>query len=257
MELGLLRRTALVLGSTSGLGLAIAQGLAREGARVAICGRRAEMATARAAELSGAVGIEVDLSVPGAAAATVRSARDGLGEIDILVLNAGGPPPGPATELTAQNLAPALDTLLLTQIDFVSLLLPGMRERGWGRILAIGSSGVAQPIPDLARSNTARAALAGYLKTLAQEVARDGVTVNIILPGRIETDRTASLDRRAAMAKGIEEAEVRRASEARIPAGRYGTAAEFGSVGVFLCSAAASYLTGSAIRVDGGMVGLL
>jgi 3-oxoacyl-[acyl-carrier protein] reductase len=257
MELGLADRTALVLGSTSGLGLAIAQGLAREGARVVICGRRAEMAAARAAELPGAIGIEADLSAPGAAAATVASARDGLGEIDILVLNAGGPPPGPAAGLTAHNLGPALRTLLLVQIDFVSLLLPGMRDRGWGRILAIGSSGVAQPIADLAQSNTVRAALAAYLKTLAGDVACDGVTVNMILPGRIETDRTAALDRRAATVRGIDEAEVRRASQARIPAGRYGTPGEFGSVGVFLCSAAASYLTGSAIRVDGGLVGTL
>lgn len=257
MELGLAGRTALVLGSTSGLGLAIAQGLAREGARVAICGRRAEIATARAAELSGAIGIEVDLSAPDAAAATAQSVQEGLGTVDILVLNAGGPPPGPAAELTAKGLAPALDTLLLTQIEFVSLLLPGMRQRGWGRILAIGSSGVIQPIPDLARSNTARAALAGYLKTLANEVARDGVTVNVILPGRIDTDRVAALDRRAATARGIDEAQVRRASETRIPAGRYGTADEFASVGVFLCSAAASYVTGSGIRVDGGLVGSL
>jgi 3-oxoacyl-[acyl-carrier protein] reductase len=174
-----------------------------------------------------------------------------------LVLNAGGPPPGPAAELTAKGLASALDTLLLTQIDFVSLLLPGMRQRGWGRILAIGSSGIIQPIPDLARSNTARAALAGYLKTLANEVARDGVTVNMILPGRIDTDRVAALDRHAATARGIDEAQVRRASETRIPVGRYGTADEFASVGVFLCSTAASYVTGSAIRVDGGLIGSL
>jgi 3-oxoacyl-[acyl-carrier protein] reductase len=255
MELGLAGRTALVLGSTSGLGLAIAQGLAREGARVAICGRRAEVATARAAELPGAIGIEADLSAPDAAAATAQSVQEGLGKVDILVLNAGGPRPGPAAELTAKGLAPALDTLLLTQIDFVSLLLPGMRQRGWGRILAIGSSGIIQPIPDLVRSNTARAALAGYLKTLANEVAHDGVTVNMILPGRIDTDRVAALDRHAATARGIDEAQVRRASETRIPVGRYGTTDEFASVGVFLCSTAASYVTGSAIRVDGGLIG--
>ncbi len=132
-----------------------------------------------------------------------------------------------------------------------------MRERGWGRVLAVGSSGVQQPIANLARSNAARAALAGYLKTLAGEVGRDGVTVNMALPGRIDTDRVATLDEGAAKRRGSDAATVRRASEAAIPLGRYGTPEEFGDVAAFLCSERAAYVTGAQIRIDGGAIASL
>lgn len=136
----------------------------------------------------------------------------------------------------------------------IGAVLPGMRERGWGRILAIGSSGVAAPLPNLAMSNLGRAALAAYLKTLAAEVAADGVTVNMLLPGRVATDRTEALDRAAAERTGRQVEEIRAESLGLIPAGRYGDPAEFGAVAAFLCSAAASYVTGTALRCDGGLV---
>jgi 3-oxoacyl-[acyl-carrier protein] reductase len=254
VNLGLDGRTALVLGSTSGLGLAIAQGLAGEGAQVVICGRRGDVAAEQAAALPAAIGLQLDLSQPGAAVAAVVAATERFGQIDILVLNAGGPPPGPAAALRADALGPAVQALLLAQIELVSEVLPGMRVRGWGRILAIGSSSVEAPRPGLVQSNPVRAALAGYLKTLAAEVAADGVTVNLILPGRIQTGRVDQLDENAARASGTDLAEVRRASQDRIPMRRYGTPGEFGSVGVFLCSDQASYVTGTAVRVDGGML---
>ena len=254
MNLELEGKIAIVLGSTKGLGLAVAQGLAAEGASVVITGRRLDIATARAAELGSALAIELDLTRPDAPSTAVDATIRRFGHVDILVLNAGGPPPGPAATLRRSDLAEAINSLLLAQIEVVTLVLDEMRERKWGRILAIGSSGVVAPLPNLAQSNTARAALAGYLKTLAAEVAPDGVTVNMLLPGRIDTDRVAELDEIASRARQIEVAEIRRQSALTIPAHRYGTPAEFGAVATFLCSAAASYVTGSAIRVDGGLV---
>jgi len=250
MDLGLRGRTALVVGSTSGLGLAVAQALGREHTHVVLCGRRMSLAEQRAAELPCAIGVELDLAKP----TTVTRALDAAGKIDVLVLNAGGPPPGPATELTSRSMAEAMETLLLAQIDLVSMVLPEMRDRGWGRILAIGSSGVQQPIPHLVRSNVARAGLAAYLKTLAGEVARDGVTVNMVLPGRIDTERVAALDAAQAGRHGIDVRAVRTQSEERIPAGRYGRPEEFADVAAFLCSERGSYITGSHVRVDGGLL---
>jgi 3-oxoacyl-[acyl-carrier protein] reductase len=254
MDLGLRGRTALVAGSTSGLGLAIAQALGREHAQVVLCGRRAAVAGQRAAELPSAIGVELDLTRPATVTDAVARARDAFGTVDVLVLNAGGPPPGPATELTPRSMADAVDTLLLAQINLVSLVLPDMRRRRWGRILAIGSSGVQQPIPHLVRSNVARAGLAAYLKTLAGEVAGDGITVNMVLPGRIDTARVAALDADVAQRRGVDVDTVRRQSEERIPAGRYGRPEEFANVAAFLCGDPASYTTGAQIRVDGGLL---
>ena len=222
MDLGLKGRTAVVCGSTSGLGLAIARTLADEGANVVISGRRAEAARAEAARLPSAVGVEVDLSDVAGPAHLVSRAQEHFGSIDVMVLNAGGPPPGPATELTPESTLPALQTLLLAQMELVSLVLPGMRERGWGRLVAVGSSGVQQPLANLALSNVARAGLAAYLKTLAAEVEADGVTVNVVLPGRIDTNRVAALDAGEASRQGIDVAETRRRSESTIPAGATG-----------------------------------
>jgi 3-oxoacyl-[acyl-carrier protein] reductase len=137
---------------------------------------------------------------------------------------------------------------------FIGVVLPGMRERGWGRVLAIGSSGIEEPIANLAVSNAARAGLAALLKTLAAEVARDGVTVNLILPGRIDTPRVRSLDEAQAKRTGATPAEIAVSSAASIPAGRYGTPKEFGDTAAFLCSDLASYITGTKVRVDGGLV---
>lgn len=254
MDLGLRGRTALVVGSTSGLGLAVAQALGREHAHVVLCGRRGSLAEKRAAELPSAIGVELDLTEPATVHDAMARAATAFGTIDVLVLNAGGPPPGPAVELTSRSMAEAMEILLLAQIDLVSMVLPDMRNRGWGRILAIGSSGVQQPIPHLVRSNVARAGLAAYLKTLAGEVARDGVTVNMVLPGRIDTDRVAGLDTAQAERRGIDTEMVRSQSEALIPAGRYGRTEEFADVAAFLCGERASYVTGSQVRVDGGLL---
>ena len=254
MELGLRGRTALVVGSTSGLGLAIALALGRERANIVLCGRREGIAREQAAALPSAIGVALDLTRPADVHHAVEQAVSAFGRIDVLVLNAGGPPPGPAVELTPESMAGAAETLLLAQIRLVSAVLPAMRTRGWGRILAVGSSGVRQPIAGLVRSNVARAGLAAYLKTLAGEVARDGITVNMILPGRIDTDRVAALDAGNAGRRGVDVAAVRRRSEELIPAGRYGRAEEFADVAAFLCGERASYVTGSQIPVDGGLL---
>lgn len=254
MDLGIRGRTALVAASTGGLGRAVAEALAAEGARVVVAGRRGGLAKKIAAGLPEAVGVEADLTTPDGPRLLVEAARATYGAPDILLLNGPGPKPGKAADAADTDLATALDTLLLAQQRLVSLTLPAMRERGWGRILAIGSSGIAAPLPDLALSNAGRAALAAYLKTLAAEVAADGVTVNLLLPGRIATDRVADLDRAKATREGRELIDVQAASRAAIPAGRYGTPEEFGAAAAFLCSAPASYITGTALRCDGGLV---
>ncbi len=254
MDLGLTGKIALVLGSTGGLGRASAAAIAAEGAHVVIAGRRAELVREVAESLPSATGVVVDLADPDAPALLVNRAREQFGEVDIVVLNGGGPPPGAADSFTAEAAQAAFDLLLKQHISLVGAVLPGMRERGWGRVLAIGSSGVRQPIPTLTASNVGRAALAAYLKTLAGTVARDGVTVNMVLPGRIDTDRVAQLDQAAAERTGVTPEASRTASEATIPAGRYGDPAEFGSVVAFLASQQAAYLTGEQVRVDGGLV---
>lgn len=254
MDLGLKGRTAFVVGSTAGLGLAIAKAIGSEGANVVLTGRRARLAAEEARSLPSAIGVELDLERPETVDAALSNARESFGEIDVLVLNGGGPAPGPASELTPERLEQATRTLLTAQVRLANAVLPAMRAAGWGRILAIGSSGVQQPIPNLASSNIARAGLAGYLKTLANEVAADGVTVNMILPGRIATDRVAGLDARNAESAGVSVQEIQSQSERSIPAGRYGRAAEFADVAAFLCSDRASYVVGAQIRVDGGLI---
>jgi 3-oxoacyl-[acyl-carrier protein] reductase len=254
MDLGLGGRTALVCASTGGLGLAVAQALAAEGARVAVSGRRATLATEIAAGLPGAIAVPVDLREPGAAQHLVDSAVRELGDIDILVINGPGPAPGLAAAIEDDGVADELDILLRVPLSLVARTLPGMRRRGWGRILAVGSSGVAAPLENLALSNLGRSALAAYLKTLAGEVAADGVTVNLLLPGRIATDRVHSLDGARADREGRSRQEVAAASAAAIPAGRYGRPDEYGAVAAFLCSERASYVTGSAVRCDGGLI---
>jgi 3-oxoacyl-[acyl-carrier protein] reductase len=254
VDLGLTGRCAVVCASTGGLGEAIARALGAEGANVVVSGRRGDRAKEIAAELPSAVGVEVDLTSESGAADLVAAARDSFGKVDVLVLNGPGPKPGPAASVDDAALDTAVDTLLRPHLRLLGLTLPGMRARGWGRVLAVGSSGVAAPLPNLALSNLGRSALAGYLKTLAAEVAADGVTVNLLLPGRIATDRVASLDRAAATATGTSVADVVTRSRVTIPAGRYGDPAEFGAAAAFLCGAPASYVTGTALRIDGGLV---
>lgn len=255
MDLGLKDKVALVLGSTSGLGRASAEALAAEGAHVVLVGRRQELVEDLAASLPSAHGVTADLTEAGTPARLVAEARDAFGRVDVLVLNGGGPTPGTADDFTAEKAQAAVDLLLLQQVALVTEVLPAMRAAGWGRVLAVGSSGVQQPIPALTASNVGRAALAAYLKTLAGSVARDGVTVNMVLPGRIATDRLASLDEAAAARTGSSIEETRASSQQSIPAGRYGDPAEFGAVVAFLAGTQAAYVTGEQVRVDGGMVG--
>ncbi|MCW2783084.1 MAG: 3-oxoacyl-ACP reductase [Marmoricola sp.] len=257
MDMRLDGRSCLVLGSTSGLGLAIAKGLSAEGANVVVTGRRESSVTDAVAAVPRSVGLVADLSDPAACQRLGREAQRAFGQIDVLVLNSGGPPPGTAADLTPHDMDASLRSMLLPQIALATLLLPQMRTHGWGRVLAIGSSGVQQPIANLARSNAARAALAAYLKTLANEVSGQGVTVNMLLPGRIDTRRVADLDEARARRDEIEIEAVRRASAATIPIGRYGRTDEFADVAVFLCSDRASYVTGAQIRVDGGAISAL
>ncbi|NMH76524.1 SDR family oxidoreductase [Pseudonocardia xinjiangensis] len=254
MDTGLQGRTAIVPGSSSGLGLAVARSLAAEGAHVVLAGRRGDLVQAEAAKLPSAVGVEVDLTDPDAAALLVAEAEQRFGPVDVLVLNGGGPPPGTADAFTPEQFATAVDLLVQPNLRLVAAVLPGMRERGFGRIVAVGSTGVQQPINGLVASNAARGALAGYLKTLAGEVAADGVTVNMVLPGRIDTDRVAVLDRAVAERSGSSPEEQRALAEASIPVGRYGTPEEFAAVVTFLAGTAASYVTGEQVRCDGGMI---
>ncbi|XAS73306.1 SDR family oxidoreductase [Micrococcaceae bacterium Sec5.1] len=269
MDLGIAGKTALVAASTGGLGLAVARALAAEGVRVAIVGRRRDRAKEIVAELQAAYGtgtagistkgfdavaIEADLTTPEGIESAVEQTVADLGPIDILVLNGPGPKPGAAATLSSDDIAAAFDLLVKPQHALVSHVLPGMRERRWGRILAIGSSGVTAPLPNLAVSNTGRAALAGYLKTLAAEVALDDVTVNLLLPGRIATDRVTQLDQAAAKRRGTTLEDIQLESRKTIPARRYGEPAEFGAAAAFLCSAPASYITGVALRCDGGLI---
>ncbi|MFV0253253.1 MAG: SDR family oxidoreductase [Beutenbergiaceae bacterium] len=254
MDFGLGGRTALVTASTAGLGRAVAVALGREGANVVVSGRRGAQARSVAAGLPSAIGVECDVLDESSRTAAVAQATQAFGAIDILVINGPGPAPGTAAGLDAEATQAAFDALVMPGRDLIDRTLPGMRSRGWGRILAIGSSGNQAPLPNLAASNLGRAALAGYLKTLAGEVAADGVTVNLILPGRIATDRVAALDDAAARREGVDVAQVRSRSEASIPLGRYGEPAEFGAAGAFLCSSQASYITGVALRCDGGLI---
>ena len=240
MDLGLNGRHALVLGASRGLGAAVARALAIEGARVTAAARSVETTRLWRAEL------------PADVAGRIEQVAASLGTVDILVNNGGGPPPGGAVEhgpdvWMAQFEAMAANLFLLTR-----LVLPGMQERHWGRIITIASSGVVQPIPNLALSNSIRAAVGGWSKSLAAEVAAQGITVNMVLPGRIHTDRVDQLDNVAARKQGRPVEDVAQASMATIPAGRYGRPEEFADAVAFLASDRASYINGEEIIVDGG-----
>ena len=254
MNLGLENRRALVTGASRGLGRAIAVALAAEGAAVTAVARNPERLNQLAAETAagpGAITARVcDLSD----AAGIQGLADVLANVDVLVLNTGGPPPGAAAEISDAQWSAQFEAMFLSAIRLTRLALPGMRQRGFGRIIAVVSSGVIQPIPGLGISNAIRMALVGWAKTLSNEVAGQGITVNCLAPGRIATDRVAELDGARARREGIGLDEVERQSRATIPAGRYGEAAEFASMAAFLASTQASYMTGDVIRVDGGLI---
>lgn len=252
MDLGLDGKVALVTGSTSGLGLASARALAAEGASVVLCGRRGDVATEEAEKLPRARGVEADLTDPAAPERLVNGAVEAFGGLDVLVGSTGGPPPGTALGTPVDDYDAALDLLVKPMVRLAHLAVPRMRERGGGRIVFVGSGTLREPNPMLALSNSVRMAVQGFAKTLSKEVAADGITVNCVLPGRIATDRVASLDEAAAESSGRSVEEVRERNERGIPVGRYGDPAEFGALVAFLCSEQAAYLTGAAVPMDGG-----
>ncbi|CAN5405036.1 SDR family oxidoreductase [soil metagenome] len=251
-------RRVVVGGATSGLGLAIATGFAAQDAELLLWARDAERLESTAAALRArhpGARIHVhaaDASDPTAAADVADAAVSTLGGADVLVLNAGGPPACPPDRTDADAWRTALQLLTVTPIDLATRLLPGMRESRWGRVVAVLSSGVREPLLDLSYSNAGRSALSGWLKTVATTVAPDGVTVNGVLPGRIATPRVEQLDLGRASREGRAVEDFRAASAAAIPMGRYGDPAEFAAVALFLASEAASYVTGTFVSCDGG-----
>jgi 3-oxoacyl-[acyl-carrier protein] reductase len=247
VDLGLEGRVALVMGASKGIGRAIATALAREGARVAIASRSRERIDAAAAAIGdGATGFVCDTADLSAVAALPGEVADSLGPVDILVTNTGGPPLGKALDANLDAWRDAYANLVLAPRLLIEAAVPGMRERGWGRIVNVGSSSTIEPIPGLALSNVHRRALLGFLKTLSQEVAADGVTVNDVATGRFATDRLAE------NWGGREEME--RGAVQGIPAGRLGEPDEYGDLVAFLASERAAYVTGASIPIDGGLL---
>ncbi|MCA1951430.1 MAG: SDR family oxidoreductase [Hyphomicrobiales bacterium] len=256
MDLGLKGRVALVTAASGGLGAAIAAELAAEGARVAISGTNPEKLEAIAGAIRSRGGVVLplvwDLADLGRIEPAIAEIEAAFGPIEILVNNTGGPPPSPAAGQSQEVWRRHFEAMVLSVLAITDRVLPGMKAAGWGRIITCTSSGVIAPIPNLGISNTLRAALVGWSKTLSRELARDGITANILAPGRILTDRVRAIDANQARREGRTPEEVAAASAAAIPAGRYGDPAEFAAAAAFLASTRASYITGSTIRVDGG-----
>jgi 3-oxoacyl-[acyl-carrier protein] reductase len=258
MDLGLRGRTALVLGAGGGLGRAIATALAAEGARVAAAdidaGALAPTLAAIASTGSEGMALTWDLADLSQIEGHVTAIEARLGPVDILVNNTGGPPPTPASGQAPELWAQHFQAMVVSVIAITDRVLPGMRARKWGRVITSTSSGIVAPIPNLAISNALRLSLVGWSKTLAREVGADGVTVNVVLPGRIATQRILFLDNAKAAREGRAVEAVMAESTAAIPLGRYGDPREYGDVVAFLASARAAYVTGSVTRVDGGLI---
>jgi len=247
MELGLRDRVALVMGASRGIGLGIAVALAREGARLAIASRSGEAIGAAAEEIGeGARAFVADASDVERLGALPGEVAAALGPIDVLVANTGGPPFGGALEHDLDEWELAYRSLVLAPRVLAGAVVPGMRERGWGRIVNVGSSSTREPIPGLNLSNAHRMAAVGFLKTLAHEVAGDGITVNTVATGRFATERLIGDD------GTLEQAEE--AARTEVPAGRLGRPEEYGDLVAFLCSERAAYITGTVIPIDGGVL---
>lgn len=256
MDLGIAGKRAIVCAGSKGLGRGCAEKLAEAGVEIILNARGAEALEATAAEIA-ATGARV---TPIAADITTPEGREKVlaaaGQVDILVNNAGGPPPGLWSDWSREDFIKALDGNMLTPIAMMQAVIPGMIERGWGRVVNITSAAVRAPIAQLGLSNTARTGLTGFVAGTSRQVAGKGVIINNLLPGLHATDRAVSLDTAAAQAQGItiEEAAAQRA--ATIPAGRYGTRAEFGAACAFLCSQYAGFIVGQNIMLDGGAVNI-
>ncbi|SFN71386.1 3-oxoacyl-[acyl-carrier protein] reductase [Roseovarius lutimaris] len=255
MDLGIKGKRALVCASSKGLGLGCARALAEAGVNLVMNARGAEALEASAAAIRADYGVDV---VTVAADVTTEEGRARLlataNDVDILVNNAGGPPPGKWTDWEREDFIKALDANMLTPIALIKALVPGMMERGWGRVVNITSQSVKAPIAVLGLSNSARAGLTGYVAGTSRQVAGKGVTINNMLPGIHATDRAISLDTGVSEAQGISMEEARAQRCAGIPAGRYGTREEFGATCAFLCSQHAGFIVGQNILLDGGGV---
>jgi len=252
MDLGIRGRRALVTAASKGLGRGCAEALAEAGVDLVINARGAEAleATAEALRAHGVqvTAVAADITTPEGRAKVLEAA----GPVDILVTNAGGPPPGMWTDWTRDDFIRALDANMLTPIALMQALMPGMIDRGWGRVVNITSNAVKSPIAQLGLSNSARAGLTGFVAGTSRQVAQHGVTINNLLPGIHDTDRADALDRGVSAAEGLTMAEARVKRAATIPARRYGTAAEFGAMCAFLCSTHAGFIVGQNISLDGG-----
>jgi 3-oxoacyl-[acyl-carrier protein] reductase len=253
MDLGIAGKRALICAGSKGLGRGCAAALAAAGVTIVLNARGEGPLAATAAELRAAHGVTVieapgDITDPQARAAVLARA----GAVDILVTNAGGPPPGLWSEWSREDFLRAIDANMLTPIALMQALLPGMIARGWGRVVNITSQSVKAPIAELGLSNAARAGLTGFVAGTARQVAPHGVTINNLLPGIHATDRADALDARVAAAQGIDIAQARAMRAATIPARRYGTAEEFGAACAFLCSVHAGFIVGQNILLDGG-----
>jgi len=259
MDLGLKDKVGLVAASSQGLGRAVAEELATEGASLVVCGRNAQTLDEAAAAIAERSNTRV-LAVPADVTNTddikrlVDAGIERFGRIDILVTNAGGPPAGRFDQLTREQWEQAIRLTLLSAVELTRLVLPGMKERRWGRILNITSIAVKQPVENLLLSNSLRAGLTGFARTLANEVAADGITVNNVLPGYTRTERLDELAEMMAEKQGISPGEFRGKWEKEIPMGRLGEPREFAAVVAFLASERASYVTGTSIQVDGGWI---
>jgi len=259
MDLGIKGKTALVVAASKGMGKASAMGLAAEGARVVMCARGEAALKEAAGEVKQKTGAEVlalaaDASRPADISRVVAEANRAFGGVDILVANVGGPPPGPFEQMTDEQWKAAFEQVHLSTVRFIREVLPHMKQAKWGRILAIQSSSVKQPVEGLVLSNGIRPGIAGLFKTLAGDLASHGITVNLVLPGRIMTDRFKEHQTDRAKRSGITFDKQVELSSADIPMGRIGTPEEFAAMVVFLASVRASYVTGTAVQVDGGLI---